>query len=82
MDPEVAAYLAELHSIEEELGSWEAMVESFVDPSKADAGLLSAEAAQDIIAAGKDASPTGLEWVEEAGVTMTCLLYTSPSPRD
>jgi len=71
MDPEVAAYLAELHSIEEELGSWEAMVESFVDPSKADAGLLSAQAAQDIIAAGKDASPTGLEWVEEAGVTMT-----------
>ena len=71
MDPNVAAYLAELHAIEEQLGSWEAMVESFVDPSEADAGLLSANVAQDMIAAGKDATLSGLEWVEEAGVTMT-----------
>ena len=71
MDPDVAAYLAELQAIEDQLGSWEAMVQSFVDPSDADAGLLSAEAAQDMIAAGKDASPSGLEWVEGAGVTMT-----------
>jgi hypothetical protein len=71
MDPDVAAYLAELQAIEDQLGSWEAMVQSFVDPSTADAGLLSTEAAQDMIAAGKDASPSGLEWVEGAGVTMT-----------
>jgi hypothetical protein len=71
MDPDIAAYLAELQAIEDQLGSWEAMVQSFVDPSEADAGLLSAEAAQDMIAAGKDASPSGLEWVEGAGVTMT-----------
>ena len=71
MDPNVAAYLAELHAIEKQLGSWEAMVESFVDPSEADAGLLSANVAQDMIAAGKDATLSGLEWVEEAGVTMT-----------